>query len=69
MPDIIILMGPQGAGKGTQSQLLAEKLSLPVIATGVMLREVAGTDTALGHQVKEILQSTSLLHPRLPGIK
>lgn len=61
MPDIIILMGPQGAGKGTQAQMLAEEFSLPIVATGDMLREVAKTETALGHQVKAILESGDLV--------
>jgi len=46
-------MGPQGAGKGTQSGMLAEKLSLPIIATGDILREVARADTDLGHLVRD----------------
>jgi adenylate kinase len=53
MPDIIVLMGPQGAGKGTQARMLAEKLSLPIIATGDILREVARADTDLGHVVRD----------------
>jgi adenylate kinase len=61
MPDIIILMGPQGAGKGTQSQMLAEKFSLPIVATGEMLREVAKTDTLLGQQVKTFQKSGDLV--------
>ena len=61
MPDIIILMGPQGAGKGTQAKMLAEKFSLPIVATGEMLREVAKTGTPLGHQVKAILEAGDLV--------
>jgi adenylate kinase len=61
MPDIIILMGPQGAGKGTQSQMLAEKFSLPIVATGEMLREVAKTDAPLGRQVKAFQESGDLV--------
>src|SRR5262245_46531012 len=53
MPSIIVLMGPQGAGKGTQSQLLAKALGLPIVATGDMLRDVAREETDLGHQVRE----------------
>ena len=44
MPDIIVLMGPQGAGKGTQAQMLAERNGLPLVATGDMLREIAHSD-------------------------
>lgn len=52
MPDIVVLMGPQGAGKGTQAHLLAERLEIPLVATGDMLREIAHDDTALGLQVR-----------------
>lgn len=45
-------MGPQGAGKGTQAQMLAERYSLPIIATGDMLREIAESETPLGLQVR-----------------
>lgn len=54
-------MGPQGAGKGTQAQILAERLSLPIVATGEMLREVASSSTPLGHQVKRILETGDLV--------
>src|SRR3954447_20481930 len=53
MPSILVLIGPQGAGKGTQSQMLAESFNLPIVATGEMLRDIALTDTPLGHQVRE----------------
>lgn len=46
-------MGPQGAGKGTQAQMLAESCNLPIVATGDILRDIALTDTPLGHQVRE----------------
>jgi adenylate kinase len=62
MPNIIVLMGPQGAGKGTQSQMLAERLGVPIVATGDMLRDVARTQTDLGHQVRE-LQAAGQLVP------
>ncbi|HEU4388238.1 MAG TPA: adenylate kinase [Blastocatellia bacterium] len=52
MPEIIVLMGPQGAGKGTQAIRLAEALALPVISTGDMLREVARGNTELGTEVR-----------------
>lgn len=61
MPEIIILMGPQGAGKGTQAQMLAERFALPIVATGEILRAVAKSDTPLGRQVKEIQESGNLV--------
>ena len=62
MANIIVLMGPQGAGKGTQAQMVAERFGLPIVATGDMLRDVARTETDLGHQVRE-LQATGQLVP------
>src|SRR5438128_8622955 len=54
MPDIIAFMGPQGAGKGTQAQMLAERFKLPLIATGDILREMALGDTPLALQVRAL---------------
>ena len=62
MPNIIVLMGPQGAGKGTQAQMVTERFNLPIVATGDMLRDVARTQTDLGHQVRE-LQAAGQLVP------
>jgi adenylate kinase len=62
MPDIIVLMGPQGAGKGTQAQMLADRPKLPLVATGDILREMALSDTALGMQVRA-LQAAGQLVP------
>ena len=50
MPEIIVLMGAQGAGKGTQAHLLTERLKLPLVATGDILREMALSDEPLGLQ-------------------
>lgn len=61
MASIIVLMGPQGAGKGTQAQMVSERFSLPIVATGDMLRDVARAETPLGHQVREILASGQLV--------
>jgi adenylate kinase len=58
---VIILMGPQGSGKGTQSQMLSEKLNLPVIATGDMLRQIAQADTELGRKVRAIQEAGQLV--------
>ena len=54
-------MGPQGAGKGTQAQMLAERYSMPIVATGDMLREIAQTDTPLGHQVRAVQSAGQLV--------
>src|SRR5436853_81021 len=61
MATIYVLMGPQGAGKGTQAQLLADRFGLPIVATGDMLREIAKTDTPLGHHVKAVLARGELV--------
>ena len=65
MADIIVLMGSQGAGKGTQAKMLAEKFGLPIIATGDMLREVARSDRPLGLQVREIQASGQLVSDQI----
>ncbi|GGF29582.1 adenylate kinase [Aliidongia dinghuensis] len=52
----IILLGPPGAGKGTQAERLVESHGLIQLSTGDMLREVAKTDTELGHHVKHVME-------------
>jgi adenylate kinase len=54
MASIIVLMGPQGAGKGTQAHMLTESFGLPIVATGDMLRDIAESETPLGRQVREV---------------
>jgi adenylate kinase len=61
MPDITVLMGPQGAGKGTQAHLLAERLKLPLVATGDILREMAHSDAPLGLQVRRLQAAGQLV--------
>ncbi|HJZ68164.1 MAG TPA: adenylate kinase [Blastocatellia bacterium] len=61
MADIIVLMGPQGAGKGTQAQMLAERFGLPQIATGDILREMAQGSTPLGLHVREVQAAGQLV--------
>lgn len=57
----IILLGPPGAGKGTQARLLTEKYGVVHIAAGDLFRENIKNKTPLGLQVEEILKSGKLV--------
>ena len=57
----LILLGAPGAGKGTQAELLNEKLQIPAISTGNMLREAMKNGTELGKQVKQYMDEGSLV--------
>ena len=57
----LILLGAPGAGKGTQAELLIQKLSIPAISTGNMLREAMRNGTERGQQVKKIMDEGSLV--------
>ena len=51
----ILLLGPQGSGKGTQAKRISAEYGIPHIATGDMLRAAIAVGTPLGLQVKPIL--------------
>ena len=57
----LILLGAPGAGKGTQAELLTQKLSIPAISTGNMLRDAISKGTALGKQVKTYMDGGLLV--------
>jgi adenylate kinase len=61
----IVLLGPPGAGKGTQSLLLSKELSVPHISTGEILREEIASGSALGQQVKGFLDAGNLVTDEL----
>ena len=61
----ILLLGPQGSGKGTQAKRISEEYGVPHIATGDMLRTAIEADTPLGHQLKPILDSGRLVSDEL----
>ena len=57
----IILLGPPGAGKGTQSEVICENYHIPHISTGNMLREAIKEGTELGKQAKELMDKGILV--------
>ena len=57
----IMLIGPPGGGKGTQSKFLMQKFSIPQISTGDMLREHVKNGTNLGIEAKGYMDSGSLV--------
>jgi adenylate kinase len=59
----IIVLGPQGSGKGTQAEKLAEKFGLEHIDMGKSLREVAKQNTPLGKEIYHIQNVTNTLVP------
>jgi adenylate kinase len=57
----ILLMGPPGAGKGTQGALLAQSLGLPKLATGDLLRDAVKRGTPLGLKAKAVMEAGELV--------
>ena len=57
----VILIGPPGAGKGTQAQNICQKYNIPQIATGDMLRAAVKAETEMGLKVKAVMDSGALV--------
>jgi adenylate kinase len=57
----ILLLGPQGSGKGTQAKRISAEYRIPHVATGDMLREAIAAGTELGRRVKPILARGDLV--------
>ena len=57
----VVLLGPPGAGKGTQAEKLAEKLGIPQISTGELFRQNIGEGTELGLEAKRYLDAGDLV--------
>ena len=57
----LILLGPPGAGKGTQAKMLKEKFQIPQISTGDILRQAVKDNTELGARAKTVMDAGQLV--------
>jgi len=57
----IIFLGPPGSGKGTQAKLLSDRLGVPAISTGEILREAVRLGTPLGLRAKAVMEAGELV--------
>ena len=57
----LILLGPPGVGKGTQAKILVEKLGIPQLSTGDILRQAIAQKTAMGLAAKEVMDRGDLV--------
>lgn len=57
----ILLMGPQGSGKGTQAELLSEKIGIPAYSMGQLLRDEVASGSETGQNVESVLEAGELV--------
>ena len=57
----IVMMGPQGSGKGTQAKMLSQRLHIPHISTGDLLRDIARGENDFGSRVRKIIDAGMLV--------
>jgi len=65
MISFIVLLGPPGAGKGTQAKMISEKACVPHISTGDILREAVRKDSPLGREAKAVMDRGELVSDSL----
>ncbi|RCL00670.1 MAG: adenylate kinase [Candidatus Tokpelaia sp. JSC188] len=57
----VIFLGPPGAGKGTQAQILSQRYNIPQLSTGDMLRAAIAASTEIGKRIKRIIATGQLV--------
>lgn len=57
----IIFLGPPGAGKGTKAEIVAERLGIPTISTGAMIREAIKSGSPMGVEAKKFIDAGNLI--------
>ena len=57
----LILLGAPGAGKGTQAEIICDKLNIPAVSTGNILREAMKNETEMGLKAKAFIESGALV--------
>ena len=63
----IVIFGPPGAGKGTQSNLIVKNFNLYQLSTGELLRKEIKNDTKLGKEISSIINNGSLVSNKVVG--
>lgn len=66
-PARLLIIGPQGSGKGTQGVRIAEALGIPAVSTGDVFRANVKDGTELGVKIKEIIDAGDLVSDELTG--